>query len=408
MLKRTFGLDLHRDRIYVTMLNANDGVAEQYEIATRGKEFEAFLATIQPGDQVALEATRGCNYYYQRLLATGASVFVANPSKVRFFTEETAKSDRNDACSLALLLSIGALPTIWMPSPETQEDREVIRHRFNLVHELARVKNRVRAQMAEHGMLWEGSDVSDGCAQRFLMKLRLQLPWASKEVLNSHLAQIDHLNESISKIDQVILVRAERWPEVKLLMTIRGINVLTAFTLMATIGKVDRFLTADSLANYAGLVPSQYSSAGKTRNGRITKAGPKALRWALTEAVQSLCRVDGHYRNLCKRLERKKKGKGIAATACARKLLKAIWCMLSRNEPFHHADPDLVDRKAQRREQLVKAARPVVEERRKRHHQIILHQLALAQELARRRIPLAVPKPLQAVLAIRSVAAAAS
>ena len=180
MLKRTFGLDLHRDRIYVTMLNANDGVAEQYEIATRGKEFEAFLATIQPGDQVALEATRGCNYYYQRLLATGASVFVANPSKVRFFTEETAKSDRNDACSLALLLSIGALPTIWMPSPETQEDREVIRHRFNLVHELARVKNRVRAQMAEHGMLWEGSDVSDGCAQRFLMKLRLQLPWASK------------------------------------------------------------------------------------------------------------------------------------------------------------------------------------------------------------------------------------
>ena len=191
-------------------------------------------------------------------------------------------------------------------------------------------------------------------------------------------------------------------------MTIRGINVLTAFTLMATIGKVDRFLTADSLANYAGLVPSQYSSAGKTRNGRITKAGPKALRWALTEAVQSLCRVDGHYRNLCKRLERKKKGKGIAATACARKLLKAIWCMLSRNEPFHHADPDLVDRKAQRREQLVKAARPVVEERRKRHHQIILHQLALAQELARRRIPLAVPKPLQAVLAIRSVAAAAS
>lgn len=408
MLKRTFGLDLHRDRIYVTMLNANDGVAEQYEIATRGKEFEAFLATIQPGDQVALEATRGCNYYYQRLLATGASVFVANPSKVRFFTEETAKSDRNDACSLALLLSIGALPTIWMPSPETQEDREVIRHRFNLVHELARVKNRVRAQMAEHGMLWEGSDVSDGCAPEILDEASAPTAVGIKEVLNSHLAQIDHLNESISKIDQVILVRAERWPEVKLLMTIRGINVLTAFTLMATIGKVDRFLTADSLANYAGLVPSQCSSAGKTRNGRITKAGPKALRWALTEAVQSLCRVDGHYRNLCKRLERKKKGKGIAATACARKLLKAIWCMLSRNEPFHHADPDLVDRKAQRREQLVKAARPVVEERRKRHHQIILHQLALAQELARRRIPLAVPKPLQAVLAIRSVAAAAS
>ena len=181
-------------------------------------------------------------------------------------------------------------------------------------------------------------------------------------------------------------------------MTIRGINVLTAFTVMAIVGRMDRFPSADSLANYAGLVPRQYSSAGKSRHGRITKAGSKMLRWALTEAVQSLCQADGPYRNLCKRLERKKKGKGIAATACARKLLTAIWCMVTRCETFHHADPELVERKIQRREQRLKAAHPFVEDQQKRHHEVILRQLGLVQALASRGALMPVPDQLRASL----------
>lgn len=68
-------------------------------------------------------------------------------------------------------------------------------------------------------------------------------------------------------------------------------------------------------------VSRQRTSAGKSRDGDITEAGSKKLRWTLAEAAQSLCKIEGPYRNLCKRLERKNKGKGVAATACARKLL---------------------------------------------------------------------------------------
>ncbi|MFN8608615.1 MAG: transposase [Vulcanimicrobiota bacterium] len=173
-------------------------------------------------------------------------------------------------------------------------------------------------------------------------------------------------------------------------MTIRGVNVLTV-TIMAVIGRIDRFATADSLVNYAaGLSPRQRSSAGKSRNGSITKAGSKRLRWALTEAAQSLCRTDGPYRNLCKRLERKGKSKGVAAIACARKLLTAIWCMLTRCEPFHHAEPEL-SRVLDRKERRLKAARLFVEERKKRQHQVIHGQLALLQQLASRRMLMPVP-----------------
>jgi hypothetical protein len=214
-------------------------------------------------------------------------------------------------------------------------------------------------------------------------------------VLTHQLEQLEQIEQRLQQLEPVIEVRAARWPEVALLMTIRGINVLTAFTIMAVIGRIDRFATPDSLANYAGLVPRQRSSAGKSRNGGITKAGSKKLRWALTEAVQNLCKMDGPYRNLCKRLERKNKGKGVAVTACARKLLTAIWCMLTRGETFRYIEPTLSEDKARRRERRLKAAQPFVEERKKRHDQVIHGQLALVQELSSRGALMPLPRQLE-------------
>lgn len=394
MKKRSIGLDVHRDRIYVTVLDLWKGTYEQHEMSTQEKDVEAFLSTVGPDDQVALEATRGSSYYVDLLLARGASVSVANPAKVSFFSKN-AKNDRNDSFSLALHLASGTLPTVWVPDKETREDRQILHYRVNLIQEQTRLKNRVRALMAEHGVTWSGSDIS-AASDLFMMKLRNRLSWGAQIVLANLLEQLDLLEGRLKKMDDLIQVRAARWPGVALLMTIRGIDVLTAFTIVVTIGRIDRFLTADSLANYGGLVPGERSSAGKSRNGKITKAGSKMLRWALTEAVKSLCRMDGPYRNLCKRLERKNKGKGKAATACARKLLTAIWCMLTRGETFRHAEPELVENKVQRREQRLKSARKVVEEKNKRRHEVIMGQLALVRELASRRTLMPVPRQLLA------------
>jgi transposase len=392
---RYFGLDLHLDQIYVTMLSIEDDTVKlkQSEMTNLAKEFDGFLGQLRPDDKVALEATRGHSYYVDRLLSRVDSVSVANPSKLQFFSKN-AKNDRNDSFSLALYLAMGTLPVVWIPDPETRQDRQILHYRASLVKEQVRLKNRVRALLAENGVNWQGSDIQG--AQHFFMKLKLRLPWASREVLSNQLEQVQLLENRLKHIEELIVVRAERWPEVALLMTIRGIDVLTALTIMATIGRIDRFATADSLVNYAGLAPRQHSSAGKIYNGRITKAGSKMLRWALTEAVQSLCKVDGPYRNLCKRLERKKKGKGIAATACARKLLKAIWCMLTRGEAFDHKEPKLTERKALRQAQRLKTAIALVEDRKKRHNEVIMGQLALLQELARRRTQMPVPPQLLA------------
>ena len=156
-----------------------------------------------------------------------------------------AKNDRNDSYHLAFLLSIGMLPTIWMPDKETQEDRELLHYRASLIQDQTRLKNRIRALLAEHGMNWDGSDIKSACAQRFLMRLKSRLSSASREVLANQLEQLDFLDTRLQRLEPIIQVRAARWPELALLMTIRGINVLTAFTIMAIIGRMDRFPSAD-------------------------------------------------------------------------------------------------------------------------------------------------------------------
>jgi transposase len=394
VIRRCIGLDIHEKVIFVTVLSPLEGTARQWEISTDRKAFRGFLETLQPGDEVALEATRGSRYYVDLLLTRVHSVLLANPQKLRTLSGKQAKNDRNDSLNLALLLAVGTLPTVWIPSEETRQDREILRHRANLVKERTRIKNRVRALLAENGLRWEGSDVQSTGARRFLSQLLTQLPWATREVLTSMLEQFDQLEVHLGRIEAVALDRAARRPEVAVLMTIRGIDVLNAFTIVSEIDAIERFASPDSLANYAGLVPSQRSSAGKDRFGRVIKGGAKMLRWALTEAVQQLAKQDGPYRNMARRIQNRKKNKGVAMAAVARKLLVAIWHMLTKKEAFRYAEPDLVERKAQRREQRLVVARARLEAEKDRHQQIITGRLALVQELAEHRVHIPVPEPL--------------
>jgi len=72
--------------------------------------------------------------------------------------------------------------------------------------------------------------------------------------------------------------------------------------------------------------------------------------------------------------------------------------MLTRGETFHHAEPELVESKVQRQKQRLTSANQVVEEQRRRQHEVILNQLALVQNLATRQTLMPVPRQLLASL----------
>lgn len=109
-------------------------------------------------------------------------------------------------------------------------------------------------------------------------------------------------------------------PDVRRLMTIPGIDVVTASTLTAVIGDVGRFLTSRHLVGYLGLHPTVRQSGNHPgRHGRVSKEGSAAARHVLVEAAWSAAKSPGPLRAFAERTAARR-GRHVATVAVARKL----------------------------------------------------------------------------------------
>lgn len=129
-----------------------------------------------------------------------------------------------------------------------------------------------------------------------------------------------------------------------LLLQLPGFAVLNTMTVLAAIGDIHRFPTARHGVSYAGLAASIHESGQTHRGGRITKEGCRDLRAALVEAAWM---VVEHHRDWKARFERlaNRIGRQKAIVAIARKLLVALWHILTYEQADRHADAQVVSRK---------------------------------------------------------------
>jgi transposase len=128
---------------------------------------------------------------------------------------------------------------------------------------------------------------------------------------------------------------------VPLLVQLPGVGVINAMTILGAIGTIARFPTAQKLSGYAGLGARVHDSGQSSWSGGITKAGRRDLRRALVDAARHAARVKGQWRQRYLRLE-KRIGRPKALVAIARKLLVAIWHILTKEEADRHASEQQV------------------------------------------------------------------
>jgi transposase len=96
--------------------------------------------------------------------------------------------------------------------------------------------------------------------------------------------------ERIERLEQAIRAAVPDWSlaeVVTALMAMRGIDLVSAVTLLAEIGDLSRFQTPRELMAYLGLVPSEASSGDTVQRGPITKAGNRRARRTLIECSWS-------------------------------------------------------------------------------------------------------------------------
>jgi hypothetical protein len=128
-------------------------------------------------------------------------------------------------------------------------------------------------------------------------------------------------------------------PRARRLMTIPGISSVVASTVLASIGDVSRFPTAQKLSSYFGLTPKVRQSGDQpARHGRISKQGNRDARKMLVEAAWSAKTAPGPLRAFFVRVQNKR-GASAAAVATARKLAVMIWHILSGDREYAFARP---------------------------------------------------------------------
>lgn len=166
-------------------------------------------------------------------------------------------------------------------------------------------------------------------------------------MIDSDLRLLEGLEKEIQDLELLILRKGYADDRVRLLVTLPGIDVLSAQTLLAALGDHRRFRDGAHAASYLGLVPRTKQSANRCYHGPITKAGNSQARSILTQAAHHLERHPGPLGVLFRRLK-SKKSHNVAVIAGAHKLVVIAWHLLTNGEPYRYALPQTTEAKLRR------------------------------------------------------------
>ena len=300
--------------------------------------------------RVCYEAS-GCGYsIYRTLIKRGIDCIVVAPSLIPT-DHKKVKTDKIDAKKLAKYLRSGLLTAINVPDEDQERDRDLIRFRTFQVNELKRIKQAIYSFL-----LRKAIDYSEHTwfSKKFLTFISmLDLPHSDRKMLNIMIHHynyqnnlVNELTDNIEKLSQTDTYR----DKCAILCGFKGIQTLTAMTLLTHISDFRSFPHPSKLMSYIGLTSMEYSSGDVVKKSGITKQGNSLLRKALILAAQQystgdksgkstiekreglpsniitlIQKADRRCYNKYYRLTRRGKHSNVAKTAVARELVSFIW-----------------------------------------------------------------------------------
>jgi transposase len=327
MDRQYVGIDFHRRRSVVVRMSSAGEKLSTTRVANDPLAIAAAVAEAGPEPEVVIEATYGWYWVVDLLQAGGARVHLANPQGLNW-GQRRVKNDERDAIDLADMLRLGRLPEAWIAPPATRELRELVRYRAKLVALRSGLKAQVHAVMAKEGVLPHLADMfgPGGHAQLEAMVMA-----------DNYRTRVESLRDLIDLYDREVAMLEGRIHRqlrghrgYRAIQAINGIGPTIAAILVAEIGEVGRFRSAEALCSWAGLAPRHRESDTKTVRGSITKQGSKLVRWAVIEAVARYrggSRLAGDFRRIAER-----RGTNKARVAVARKVLTLVYYGLRDGE----------------------------------------------------------------------------
>lgn len=332
-------MDLHKSTSTFCVKTKEGAVVRKAKILTDRSQVTEFISSLEAEVSIVLEPVSQWYVDADLLQNMGCDVHLAHPMRVKAIAAARIKTDTIDAAVLCDLLRADLLPEAYFSPKEVRSWKEVARHRASMLNLRRQTKNKVHAILHKQDLTHPFSNLFGVSGKRWLSSLELPEPFATN--LCDLLATVEYLDNKVKAAETRVKRLVQQHTQAELLTTIPGVSYVSALTIMAEIGDISRFPHAKKLCGYAGIVPSTYSSGGKTMHGKITKTGSKWLRYIMIEVAQKqqLCKKTPGFGSYYLKIK-KRKGTNPATVATARKLLAVIWRMLTDNRPFSVAPPD--------------------------------------------------------------------
>jgi len=253
---------------------------------------------------------------------------------VRAIANAAVKTDQIDASTLAHLARMNYIPKVYAAPQDIRDLRQILRHREWMVNQRSKAKNRIHAVLAAYNLISPVTDLFGAAVREYLHEvMEKELRLSAQQVIEDHLAMIDHLTERIQAIVKNISLSEKQNHIVNLLKSMPGVGKLIALILLAEIGDISRFRSSKALCSWAGLTPKVHSSDAVVQHGHITKEGSRYLRSSMVQAATTACRVSPKWYQVHENMAFRC-GRRAARVAVARRLLTVIYFMWKKDQPY--------------------------------------------------------------------------
>ena len=344
------GIDIGEEKSVATYLSPDGEVKDNFEFTMNNDGYNEFASRIPMETRIAFEASGSAYVVNSTLRKLGyCDITVAHPKELSWIVKSKKKNDKVDSLKLAKLHLVNMLPESHLLSEEDRIFRDLLIQRVRLSNDIASVKNSIIGYLKREGLYSSLPESNDSFSEKRREAIKeIRFDNQKDLVLKTMIDRLEFLERKREPLDVEIKKIARDSEDVRLLMTIPGIDYYLASLLSSYIGDVNRFPNADKLASFFGVIPETRDSSSITRRGHMSKEGAATARWALSIAVDTITLRNKPLKEYYDSVKSRKGSGKYAHVSTMRKLIRMIYTMLKERKEWKYENTALTESKLSR------------------------------------------------------------
>jgi len=336
-------MDAHKKEHQVAYRHPETQQLTEFSINNTIKDVKKMVKKIlkQAPGKVVFYYEAGCLGFElkRKIEAAGAQCKVIAPTLIPVKPGQRIKTNRRDARNILDYAQAGQLTEVHPPNPQQEAVRDLTRLREAAQRSLMRIRHQISKFMLRHGFAYQDGNHWTQKHQRWLQHRNLSNPLGN-EILAQMLTELEHqmdrCQQLAKRVEQIAQEKPYREP-VGWLCCFRGIDTITAMTILAELFSFERFKSPKQLMGYLGLVPSEHSSGESRTMGGITKTGNGRVRRLLIQSAWHQQHKPSVSGPLKKRREGQEQWVIDIANKCMQRLYRRYWYLVQKGKTPHCA-----------------------------------------------------------------------